>query len=59
VQVCDVYDALRTERPFRGPWSEDRIVAHLRAGAGEAFSPEMVELFLGMLEAFQEDAPKD
>jgi len=59
VQVCDVYDALRTERPFRGPWSEDRIVAHLRAGAGEAFSPGIVELFLDMLEAFQEEGPKD
>ncbi len=55
VQVCDVYDALRTERPFRGPWSEERIVAHLRAGSGEAFSPEMVALFLDMLEGFQEE----
>ncbi len=54
VQVCDVYDALRTRRPFRGPWSEERIVAHLRAGAGEAFSPDTVDLFLGMLESLED-----
>jgi len=51
VQVCDVYDALRTRRPFRGPWPEERVLAHLRAGAGEAFSPEMVGVFLAMMEA--------
>jgi putative nucleotidyltransferase with HDIG domain len=58
VQVCDVYDALRTERPFRGPWNEQRIVAHLRAGSGEAFSPEMVTLFLNMIETLQDEPPE-
>jgi putative nucleotidyltransferase with HDIG domain len=56
VQICDVYDALRTRRPFRGPWSEDRIQAHLRAGAGEAFSPEVVDLFLQMMEGLEDEA---
>lgn len=56
VQVCDVYDALRTRRPFRGPWTEERIGAHLQAGAGEAFSPEMVDLLLATLEGMEDDA---
>jgi len=53
VQVCDVYDALRTRRPFRGPWPEERVLAHLREGSGSAFSPEMVSVFLAMLDALQ------
>lgn len=59
VQVCDVYDALRTRRPFRGPWPEERVLAHLRAGAGEAFSPEMVGVFLAMMEALRDGPGAD
>ncbi|HKK07895.1 MAG TPA: HD domain-containing phosphohydrolase, partial [Gemmatimonadota bacterium] len=59
VQVCDVYDALRTRRPFRGPWPEDRVLAHLRAGAGEAFSSEMVSVFLAMMDGLREESEAD
>jgi HD-GYP domain-containing protein (c-di-GMP phosphodiesterase class II) len=48
--VVDVWDALRSDRPYRQNWSTARVLAHLRAAAGTHFDPRAVELFLQMLE---------
>jgi HD-GYP domain-containing protein (c-di-GMP phosphodiesterase class II) len=32
--VCDVYDALRSDRVYREAWTHDRAVALLRSEAG-------------------------
>lgn len=48
-QICDVFDALRTTRPYRAAWPMERAVAHLRAGAGVRFDPQFVEPFIAML----------
>jgi len=55
IQVCDVYDALRTKRPFRDPWPPDRIVSHLREESGKSFHPEAVEVLLDMLSQWERD----
>ncbi len=44
--VVDVYDALRTDRPYRAGWSEERVRAHLRAQAGSHFDPLVIDVFL-------------
>ncbi|NJN68103.1 MAG: response regulator [Chloroflexaceae bacterium] len=44
--VVDVWDALRSDRPYRSAWSESRVRQHLRELAGIHFDPEMVEVFL-------------
>jgi HD-GYP domain-containing protein (c-di-GMP phosphodiesterase class II) len=49
ISVADVYDALRTKRPYRGPMEESRIVEILREGSGSAFNPRLVESFLLLL----------
>ncbi len=49
IQVCDVYDALRTRRPFRSPWPHDKAVEFLRTHAGQKFDPEYVDDFLSMI----------
>lgn len=54
IQICDVYDALRTARPFRGPWPAEEIVEHLKTEAGRTFNPETVTTFLAMLERWQQ-----
>ena len=36
IQVCDVYDALRTRRPFRPPWPAARTIKFLEEKAGDA-----------------------
>jgi len=47
--VVDVWDALRSDRPYSDAWDEDRVLAHLREQAGGHFDPAVVEEFLGML----------
>jgi putative nucleotidyltransferase with HDIG domain len=50
VHVCDVFDALRTRRPYRDEWPLDRTLAHLRERAGVEFDPQLVEPFLAMID---------
>lgn len=49
VQVCDVFDALRTRRPFRPPFATEAAMEFLRRRAGSEFDPEMVKAFLTMM----------
>jgi HD-GYP domain-containing protein (c-di-GMP phosphodiesterase class II) len=43
--VADVYDALTSERPYRGALSPDEALAHLRRMAGTQFDGPIVEAF--------------
>ena len=52
-QVCDVYHALRTRRPFRDPWPLAEIVPHLRAESAKTLYPAAVEAFTGMLREWE------
>jgi putative nucleotidyltransferase with HDIG domain len=44
--VVDVWDALRSDRPYRTGWSEERTLEHIRSLAGSHFEPRAVDLFL-------------
>jgi len=44
--VVDVWDALRSDRPYRPGWPDDKVREHIRAGAGAHFDPRAVEIFL-------------
>lgn len=44
--VCDVYDALRSERPYKPAWSEERTLAEIAAQRGRHFDPAVVDAFL-------------
>lgn len=44
--VADVWDALRSDRPYRAAWSEEEALDHIRGRAGVHFDPEVVEAFL-------------
>jgi HD-GYP domain-containing protein (c-di-GMP phosphodiesterase class II) len=46
VHVADVFDALRTNRPYRAAMEDARVRQILVEGAGKAFDPALVELFL-------------
>ncbi len=52
--ICDSYDAMSYERPYRGALSWDECRAELRRRAGSQFDPTMVEAFLRSLEALEE-----
>jgi PAS domain S-box-containing protein len=44
--VVDVWDALRSDRSYRGAWSEDQVYMYIRDQAGKHFDPKVVEEFL-------------
>jgi putative two-component system response regulator len=46
VAVADVYDALRSDRPYRPGLSMPLARAHIEAGRGTAFDPQVVDAFL-------------
>jgi two-component system cell cycle response regulator len=45
VAVCDAFDAMTTERPYRQPVTVEEAVAELRECAGTQFDPMVVEAF--------------
>ncbi|SFK14507.1 HD domain-containing phosphohydrolase [Methylophaga sulfidovorans] len=48
--VCDVFDALTSERPYKKAWPIDKAVDYLTEQKGHHFDPELVEHFLSILE---------
>jgi len=53
VHLCDVYDALRTHRPYREAWEHERVMGYMAEGAGEEFEPELSRAFLQMMSQWQ------
>ncbi len=47
--VADVWDALRSDRPYRPGWPEEKVIDYIQAGAGAHFDPQAVELFLRVM----------
>lgn len=43
VALCDVYDALRMDRPYKRAWSPERAQAHILEQSGRHFDPQLVE----------------
>ena len=46
IAICDAYDAITSERPYRHARSSDLAIDELRASAGTQFDPELVEAFI-------------
>lgn len=47
--VVDVWDALRSDRPYRSAWSDGKARAYIIENAGKQFDPEVVSIFLKMI----------
>ena len=47
--VVDVWDALRSDRPYRASWPEAKVLDHIRAHSGTHFDPQVVSVFLEMM----------
>jgi HD-GYP domain-containing protein (c-di-GMP phosphodiesterase class II) len=41
-----VWDALRSDRPYRKAWPVEKVREHIKAGAGSQFDPAIVAKFL-------------
>jgi HD-GYP domain-containing protein (c-di-GMP phosphodiesterase class II) len=49
VCCCDAYNAMTTDRPYRGALTHEAAVAELRAGRGTQFDPAVVDALLAEL----------
>lgn len=43
--VADVYDALRSARPYKEPWTHERAAEEILSQGGRQFDPRIVEAF--------------
>ena len=53
--VADVYDAIRSDRPYRAGMPQDQVMDIIRKGSGQQFDPLVVEAFLRVM---AEDGPR-
>lgn len=57
VALCDVYDALRMERPYKSAWPVERALAHIHEQSGLHFDPDLVAILdplIGDIEAIRQ-----
>jgi putative nucleotidyltransferase with HDIG domain len=47
--IVDVWDALRSDRPYRKAWPDEKVIDYLKEESGKHFDPQVVEAFLGLL----------
>jgi PAS domain S-box-containing protein/putative nucleotidyltransferase with HDIG domain len=46
--IVDVWDALRSDRPYRAGWDAAKVREHILSLSGKAFDPAVVEAFLAL-----------
>lgn len=49
VTVADVFDALMSRRPYKPPFSLDKVLQIMNEGRGSHFDPEVLDMFLNAL----------
>nr|WP_249115164.1 HD domain-containing phosphohydrolase [Desulfolutivibrio sulfodismutans] len=53
VSVVDVYDALRSDRPYKKAFPVEKCFALLQKGAGSQFDPAIIEAFFREVDAIR------
>jgi HD-GYP domain-containing protein (c-di-GMP phosphodiesterase class II) len=54
--IIDVWDAFRSDRPYRQGWSKEKVIEHNKSLSGTHFEPKAVELFLNMMNEDEKNA---
>ncbi len=49
VHVCDVYDALRTKRPYRDAWPSEKVLSYIEERSGTEFDGSTAHEFAEMV----------
>ncbi len=52
--LVDVYDALRSKRPYKLPFNHEKAVEIIKSESGKHFDPEIVNVFLTINDKFNE-----
>ncbi|MCA2984263.1 HD domain-containing phosphohydrolase [Gemmatimonas sp.] len=58
VQVCDIYDALSTDRPYRAAWPRVRALHHMRLRAGREIDADLLLAFFDLLDQYRTRSPR-
>ncbi len=53
VHICDVFDALRTDRPYRDAWPAPKALALIQDNAAIEFHPGLARSFLEMMKTWE------
>jgi diguanylate cyclase (GGDEF)-like protein/PAS domain S-box-containing protein/putative nucleotidyltransferase with HDIG domain len=48
--LVDVWDALRSDRPYRKRWPKTKVIDHIKSLAGTHFDPQLTEVFLEVVQ---------
>jgi len=48
--VVDVWDALMSDRPYRGAWVRNEVVDYMKKLDGKQFDPQVLKVFMDLLE---------
>jgi HD-GYP domain-containing protein (c-di-GMP phosphodiesterase class II) len=66
VAVADVFDALRTDRPYKPAWTNEQARDYIARGAGTQFDPvvagcliERLQEFVGLQQELAETEPSE
>lgn len=59
VQLCDIYHALSTPRPFRERWPRDIVFSFIRERSGFEFDPELGSALMTMIQARTAAGPQE
>jgi HD-GYP domain-containing protein (c-di-GMP phosphodiesterase class II) len=51
--VVDVWDALRSDRPYRAAWPDEQVRTYIREQSGVSFDPRVVKVFDELLDRLQ------
>ena len=58
VHVCDVYDALRTNRPYREAWESERALAYIETARESSSIPAIAQAFIAMMRQWDQRIAK-
>lgn len=58
VAVADVFDALKSDRPYRKGWPVERVIGLITQEAGRQFDPKIVEAFLSIIKLRKKKAAR-
>lgn len=50
VHVCDVFDALHTDRPYRAAWPSVKALHYIERRAGREFDPAIAAAFIALMQ---------
>jgi diguanylate cyclase (GGDEF)-like protein/putative nucleotidyltransferase with HDIG domain len=49
--IADAFEAMSAARPYRHALCAEKVLSELRRGAGSQFDPELVQVFIGIIES--------